>query len=84
MKTRVYLKYFVHDCRDKVVANLYQDAKNQTISSICSEEIVDLKILHSDWLRGFWPNLRNKIFPKYGIFEGTHQIIYIFIIEQMP
>ena len=75
MKTRVYIKYFVHDCRDKVLANLYQDAKNQAISSICSEKIVDLKILHSDWLRGF---------PKYGIFEGTHQIIYIFIIEQIP
>ena len=35
--------------------NLYQHAKNEAISSISSGEIVDLKILHSDWLRAFWP-----------------------------
>ena len=36
-------------------ANLYQHAKNEAVSMICSEEIVDLKILQSDWLRAFWP-----------------------------
>ena len=29
--------------------------KNQTFSSICSRDIVDLKILQSDWPRAFWP-----------------------------
>ena len=31
----------------------------------------------------FGPYLRNKNFPKNGICAGTHQIIYIFIIEQI-
>ena len=35
--------------------NLYQYAKNEAVSSICSGEIVDLKILKSDWLRAFLP-----------------------------
>ena len=29
--------------------------KNQTFSSIFSRDIVDLKILQSDWPRAFWP-----------------------------
>ena len=28
--------------------------KNQAISLICTGDIVDLKILQSDWLRAFW------------------------------
>ena len=35
--------------------NLYQHAKNQGISSICSGYIFDLKILQPDWLRTFCP-----------------------------
>ena len=50
--------------------NLYQHAKNEAVSSICSGEIVDLKILQSDWLRAFM----NKSFPKYEICTGTQQI----------
>ena len=34
--------------------NLYQHSKNEDISSICSGDIVDLKILQSDWLRAVW------------------------------
>ena len=34
---------------------LYQHAKNKAVSLIYSGEIVDLKILQSDWLREFWP-----------------------------
>ena len=34
--------------------NLYQQAKNQTISKICSGDMIDQKILQSDWLRTFW------------------------------
>ena len=45
--------------------------KNEAVSSICSGEIVDLKILQSDWLTAFW----NKGFPKYEICTGTQQII---------
>ena len=34
---------------------MHQQAKIQAISSICSRDIVDLKILQSDWLRAFRP-----------------------------
>ena len=34
--------------------NLYQCAKNQAFSSLCSRDLVNLKILKSDWPRGFW------------------------------
>ena len=35
--------------------NFYQLAKNEAVSSICSGEIVHLKVLQADWLRAFWP-----------------------------
>ena len=42
--------------------------KNESVLSICSGEIVDLKILQSNWLSAFWPisqelyrNTSNKI-----------------------
>ena len=35
--------------------NLHQYAKNQAFSSFCSRDIVNLKILQSDWSRAFWP-----------------------------
>ena len=38
-----------------IFVNLYQHAKNQAVSSIRSGEMVDLKILQSEWLRAFWP-----------------------------
>ena len=38
-----------------IFINLYQHAKNEVVSSICTGEIVDLKILPSDCLRTFWP-----------------------------
>ena len=38
-----------------IFVNLYQHAKNEAVSSTCSGEIVDLKILQSDQLRTFWP-----------------------------
>ena len=36
-----------------IFVNLMQNAKNETVSSIYFGEIVDLKILQSDWLRIF-------------------------------
>ena len=38
-----------------VYVNLYQHAKNPAISQICSGDMVDRKILQSDWLRTFSP-----------------------------
>ena len=35
--------------------NLYQHAKNQAISLICSGDMIDSKIVQSNWLRKFWP-----------------------------
>ena len=37
-----------------IFVNLYQHARNEAVSSICSEEIVDLRILQSNWLGAFW------------------------------
>ena len=55
--------------------DLYQHAKNEAISSICSAEIVDLKILQSDWLRAFWPVSQEQDLSHYMIYPGTQQII---------
>ena len=49
--------------------------KNEAISSICSREIVDLKILKSNWLRAFWPISQEQDFSQYRICAGTQQII---------
>ena len=48
--------------------------KNEAVSSICSGEIVDLKILQSDWLRAFWPISQKQDFSQYRICAGTQQI----------
>ena len=34
--------------------NLHQQAKSQAFSSLSSSDVVDLKILQSDWPRAFW------------------------------
>ena len=34
--------------------NFNQYAKNQALSSFCSRDLVDLKILQSDWPKAFW------------------------------
>ena len=38
----------------KISMNLHQHAKSQAFSSLCSSDVVDLKILQSDWPRAFW------------------------------
>ena len=38
--------------------------KNEAVSSICSGEKDDLKILQSDWLRIFWTYTRFFFFKK--------------------
>ena len=35
--------------------NLYQHSKNKDFLFFCSGDIVNLKILQSDWARAFWP-----------------------------
>ena len=44
--------------------NLYLHTKNQAISSNCSRDIVDLKILQPDWPRAFWPVSQETNFFK--------------------
>ena len=63
--------------------NLYQHAENKAVSSICSEEIVDLKILQSLWLRAFWPISQEQDFFQMQICARTQHIIKIFIIVQI-
>ena len=38
--------------------------KNETVSSIYSGELVDLKILQSDCLRAFWPISQKQDFSQ--------------------
>ena len=54
--------------------NLYQHAKNETVSLTCSGETIDLKILQSDWLRAFWTISQELGFSKYRICGRTQQI----------
>ena len=61
-----------------VYVNLYQHAKNLVISQICSRDMVEWKILQSDWLTTSWPisQVSRKIFfSKYGICAGKQDII---------
>ena len=52
--------------------NLYQHAKNEAISSICSGEMADLKMLQSDQLRAFWPISQKQDFPQiYDLCRNT-------------
>ena len=46
----------------------YQYAKKQAISSLCSRDIFDLKILQSDWHRLVWPILTEKQTNRFTAF----------------
>ena len=45
--------------------------KQAVVLSISTGEIVDLKILQSNWLRAFRPISQEEIFPKYRICAET-------------
>ena len=45
-----------------IFLNLYQHARNESVTAICSDEILDLKILQPDWLRRFWPIFQEQDF----------------------
>ena len=51
-----------------IYVNFYQHAKNQicsiNISLICSGDMVDYKILQSDWLRTIWPISHEQKFSQ--------------------
>ena len=66
-----------------IFLNLYQHAKNEAVSSICSDEIINLKIRNLIGWEYFGLYLRNKIFPKYRIYPRTQQIIILFTIKQI-
>ena len=63
--------------------NLCQHVKNETILLICSGDMVDERILQSDWLRTFWLLSQEQTFLKYEICAGAKQIISISIIDQI-
>ena len=55
-----------------IFVNLYQHAKNADVSSICSGEIVDFKILQSDWLITFWQISQELKFSQiWNLCENT-------------
>ena len=45
---------------------MYQHTKNEAASSICSGEILHLKILQSEWLTAFWPIFQEQNFSQIG------------------
>ena len=47
-------------------------AKNQTFSSHCSRDIVELKILQSNWPTAFWPLSQEPDFhPNMGFTQAN-------------
>ena len=60
-----------------VYVKLYQHAKNQAISLICSRDMVDKKILQSDWLKTFWPISQEQRFSQlWDLCRNTANNIY--------
>ena len=53
---------------------LYQHEKNKAVSLIHSGEIVDLKILQSDWLREFWLIYLEQNFPQIYDLNSANDI----------
>ena len=61
-----------------IFVNLYQHAKNEAVSQIGSEQIIDLKILQTDWLRAFWPIPQEQdFFPNIGFVQQIKNDIFL-------
>ena len=58
---------------------MYQHVKNMVVSSIYSGEIVDLKILQSDWPRAFWITHQEQDFQNIGFVQEHSK--YVFSIQ---
>ena len=55
-----------------ISANSYQHAKNWAILLICSGDMVNEKILQSNWLRTFWPlSQEPKFFQIWDLCRNT-------------
>ena len=53
-----------------IFVNLYQ---HEAVSSICSGEMLDLKVLESEWLRAFWPIfLEQKFFQTEDLYRNIN------------
>ena len=56
--------------------NLHRYAKIQAISSFCSRDIVNLKIMQSDWSTAFWPISQEQEFSQvWDLCKNTANII---------
>ena len=53
-----------------IFKNLCQYFKNQVISSFCSRDLFNLKILQSDWPRLFWPISQEPDFLQIRVCVG--------------
>ena len=53
--------------------------KNQAFSSFCSRDIVNLKILQSDWSRAFWPiSLEPDFSQAWDLCKNTANIKFLY------
>ena len=55
-----------------IYVNLYQNAKHQAISLICSEDMADQKIMQYDWPRTSWPMSQEQTFLSNNERGGIH------------
>ena len=84
-QTRVATTIFDH-AHKKYSVNFHESvehAKNWNILSICSRDVVVLKILQSDWLRAIGTYLENWIFLIYGICAGTQETTITFVANKV-
>ena len=63
--------------------NFNQYAKNQALSSFCSRDLVDLKILQSDWPKAFWSISQQPDFSQIYDLREIQQIVSTLIIDQI-
>ena len=55
-----------------IFGNLYHHTNNDTVSSICYEEMLDLKIPQSEWLIAFWPiSQKQHFFQIEDLYRNT-------------
>ena len=66
-----------------IFVNLYQLIKNKAASSISSGEILDLKVLQSEWLRAFWSICLEHFSQIEDLYKNTVNTIN-FNSEQVP
>ena len=54
---------------------IFDDAQQKNQSSLCSRDIADIKMVKLIGWKYFDSHLMNQIFPRYGIYVETRQMV---------